>query len=560
MVRAFSRSLTGLLVFVIACSPSKKINKEDVQLLDNLKAHIQYLSDDKLEGRRTGTAGEKQAMEYISNQFSSTGLLPKGTSNYYQAFEVNEGKQIDPSTELSINGSKLETGKEYFPFPYSAPGKMEALPAIAVQEADMPWFVDLKDALEENKANPHFDLPDYIYTNTKKAKDKGATALFIYNTSGTDDKLVFNGKDKSATLTIPVIYIKKEAAAKYLKDPSATINVKFAVSLSDKKRTGYNVVGFVDNGAPTTVVIGAHFDHLGYGEDGNSRHTTTEPAIHNGADDNASGTAALIELSKKLKSSTLKNNNYLFIAFSGEELGLYGSKYYTEHPTIDLKTVNYMINMDMVGRLNDSSKVLTIGGYGTSPAWEKVINNYDFFKLPYKTNVQPPLVIRTDSSGTGPSDHTSFYRKDIPVLFYFTGLHTDYHKPSDDADKINYGGEQLIVKHVLGVVQQLDNQPKLAFIKTREAQTTTSARFSVSMGIMPDYTWSGNGLRSDGVSEGKPAQKAGLKAGDIILQIGDFKITSMESYMQTLGKFKKGDKAKVVYLRGKDTLETTVEF
>ncbi len=560
MVRAFSRSLTGLLVFVIACSPSKKINKEDVQLLDNLKAHIQYLSDDKLEGRRTGTAGEKLAMEYISNQFSSTGLLPKGTSNYYQAFEVNEGKQIDPSTELSINGSKLETGKEYFPFPYSAPGKMEALPAIAVQEADMPWFVDLKDALEENKANPHFDLPDYIYTNTKKAKDKGATALFIYNTSGTDDKLAFNGKDKSATLTIPVIYIKKEAAAKYLKDPSATINVKFAVSLSDKKRTGYNVVGFVDNGAPTTVVIGAHFDHLGYGEDGNSRHTTTEPAIHNGADDNASGTAALIELSKKLKGSTLKNNNYLFIAFSGEELGLYGSKYYTEHPTIDLKTVNYMINMDMVGRLNDSSKVLTIGGYGTSPAWEKVINNYDFFKLPYKTNVQPPLVIRTDSSGTGPSDHTSFYRKDIPVLFYFTGLHTDYHKPSDDADKINYGGEQLIVKHVLGVVQQLDNQPKLAFIKTREAQTTTSARFSVSMGIMPDYTWSGNGLRSDGVSEGKPAQKAGLKAGDIILQIGDFKITSMESYMQTLGKFKKGDKAKVVYLRGKDTLETTVEF
>ncbi|HPN58934.1 MAG TPA: M28 family peptidase [Chitinophagaceae bacterium] len=384
--------------------------------------------------------------------------------------------------------------------------------------------------------------------------------MIVYNTAPAEDKLLFNGKDKSETLTIPVIYIKKEAAAKYLKDPSATINVKFAVSLSDKKRTGYNVVGYLDNGAATTVVLGAHFDHLGYGEDGNSRNTTTEPAIHNGADDNASGTAALIELSKKLKYSSLKNNNYLFIAFSGEELGLYGSKYFTEHPTIDLKTVNYMINMDMVGRLNDSSKVLTIGGYGTSPTWEKVINNNDFFKLPYKTNVQPPLVIRTDSSGTGPSDHTSFYRKDIPVLFYFTGLHTDYHKPSDDADKINYGGEQLIVKHVLGVVQQLDNQPKLAFLKTREAQTTTSARFSVSMGIMPDYTWSGNGLRSDGVSEGKPAQKAGLKAGDIILQIGEHKITSMESYMQTLGKFKKGDKAKVIYLRGKDTLETTVEF
>lgn len=558
MVRAFSKSLLGLLVFAAACSPSKKINKDEVQLLDNLKAHIQYLADDKLEGRRTGTPGEKLAMEYISNQFSSIGLLPKGTNSYYQPFEVNEGKQIDPVTEFSINGNKLVTGKDYFPFPYTANGKMEALPSIAVMEADMPWFVDLKDALEENKTNPHFDLANYIYTNTKRAKDKGATAVIIYNTSATDDKLAFNGKDKSEALTIPVFYMKKEAAAQYLKDQSATINLKFTVSLSDKIRKGTNVVGYIDNGAATTVVLGAHFDHLGYGEDGNSRNTSAEPAIHNGADDNASGTAALIELSKKLKAAPQKNNNYLFIAFSGEELGLYGSKYFTDHPTIDLKSVNYMINMDMVGRLNDSSKVLTIGGYGTSPAWANVIQPSN--PLVEKKSGIPQLVVRIDSSGTGPSDHTSFYRKDIPVLFYFTGLHTDYHKPSDDADKINYGGEQLIVKHVLGVVQQLDNQPKLAFLKTREAQTTTSARFNVSMGIMPDYTWSGNGLRSDGVSEGKPAQKAGLKAGDIILQIGDFKITSMESYMQTLGKFKKGDKAKVIYQRGKDTRETTVEF
>ncbi|MBN8688208.1 MAG: M28 family peptidase [Chitinophagales bacterium] len=550
----------GIVLLLTACSSSKKINKEEVQLPVNLKSHISYLADDKLEGRRTGTPGEKLAMEYISGQFSSIGLQAKGTNGFYQAFEVNEGKQMDPSTQFSINGNKLEAGKDFFPMAYSAGISMEALPSIAVQEAEMPWFVDLKDALDENKSNPHFDLSNYVYTNCKKAKDKGATAVILYNSSATDDKLAFNGKDKSETLTIPVIYIKKEAAAKYFKDPSATLNVKFTVSLSDKKRTGHNVVGYLDNGAATTVVLGAHFDHLGYGEDGNSRNTTTEPAIHNGADDNASGTAALIEIAKRLKNGTAKNNNYLFISFSGEELGLYGSKYFTDHPTIDLKTVNYMINMDMVGRLNDSSKVLTIGGFGTSPAWEKVINNYDFFKLPYKTNIQPPLVIRTDSSGTGPSDHTSFYRKDIPVLFYFTGLHTDYHKPSDDADKINYTGEALIIRHMLGVIHGLNAEPRLAFLKTREAQTTTSARFSVSMGIMPDYTWSGTGLRSDGVSEGKPAQKAGLKAGDIILQIGDFKITSMESYMQTLGKFKKGDTVKVIYLRGKDTLTTTVQF
>lgn len=542
--------MIGLLLALAACSPSKRINKDEVQTLQNLQSHIQYLADDKLEGRRTGTNGEKLAMEYISSQFRATGLQPKGSDGYYQAFEVNEGKQIDPSTQFSINGILLQAGKDYFPLAYSANLKMEALPSIAVQEADMPWFVDLKDGLDENKNNPHFDLADYIYTNCKKAKDKGATAVILYNTSATDDKLVFNGKDKSETLTIPVLYIRKEAAAKYLKDPSATISIKFTVSLSEKKRTGYNVAGYQDNGAATTVVLGAHFDHLGYGEDGNSRNTSKEPAIHNGADDNASGTAALIELAKKLKSSKAKKNNYLFIAFSGEELGLYGSKYFTEHPTIDLKTVNYMINMDMVGRMPDSNHTITIGGYGTSASWSSVIS-------PLVSN---PLRVKIDSSGTGPSDHTSFYRKDIPVLFYFTGLHTDYHKPSDDADKINYDGIVRVLRHVTNVVDKMNAEQKLTFLKTRETQTTTTARFSVSMGIMPDYTWSGTGVRADGVSEGKPAQKAGLKAGDIILQIGEYKITSMESYMQTLGKFKKGDKPKVIYKRGKDNLETTVEF
>lgn len=550
MISPFSRIIVVVVLVFAACSPAKKVTRADVQTLENLKSHIQYLADDKLEGRRTGTNGEKMAMEYISNQFKSIGLLPKGSKGYYQPFEVNEGKQIDDSTKLIINGNNLVAGKDFFPFPFSLNQKMEALPSISVQEADMPWFFDLKEQLEENKANPHFDLANYIYTNSKKAKDRGASAVILYNTSSIDDKLTFNGKDKSEQLTIPVLYVTRKEAQKYFKDPSATIDIKFTTALSEKKRTGHNVVGYIDNGAATTVVLGAHFDHLGYGEDGNSRNTSTERIIHNGADDNASGTAALIELAKKLKQSKANNNNYLFIAFSGEELGLYGSKYFTENPTIDLKTANYMINMDMVGRLSDSTKSITIGGYGTSPAWSSVIS------------VAPgnSIAVKIDSSGTGPSDHTSFYRKDIPVLFYFTGLHTDYHKPSDDADKINYNGIASILQHITGLIESLNSSSKLAFLKTREAQTTTSARFSVTMGVMPDYTYSGAGLRADGVSEGKPAQKAGLKAGDIILQIGDYKITSMESYMQTLGKFKKGDKTKVIYKRGNDTLETTVEF
>jgi hypothetical protein len=559
MYSYFSKLLL-ITVLLAACSGPKNISKTDTQTLDNLKAHIQYLADDKLEGRRTGTKGEELAMEYISNQFKTIGLIPKGTEYYPQSFPVNDGKKMDDVTEFIINGNKLETGKDFFLFPFSPDQKIEALPSVALQEVGMPWFFDLKETLEANKDNPHFDLVDYIRTNFKGINDRGAVAMIFYNTSSIDDKLAFDPKDKSEKLAIPSVYVSKDAAKKYFSDKLATLNIKLRTSISEKNRLGHNVIGYIDNDAATTVILGAHYDHLGYGEDGNSRNTSHEPAIHNGADDNASGTAALIELARKLKSSDATKNNYLFIAFSGEELGLFGSKYFTEHPTIDLKTVNYMINMDMLGRLNDSTKILTIGGYGTSPEWSTVISK-DYFNSPNNIKkTAPSLIIKIDSSGTGPSDHTSFYRKDIPVLFYFTGLHTDYHKPSDDADKINYTGEQVIVQHIYSVVESLNDKPQLAFLKTRETQTTTSARFSVSMGIMPDYTFSGTGVRADGVSDGKPAQKAGLKAGDIIIQLGENNISSLENYMQALGKFKKGEKTKVKFKRGNEIMEAVVEF
>ncbi len=399
-------------VCLAACTAGKKMAQSETNVTNDIKNSIYYLADDKLEGRRTATNGEKLAMIFIADHFKAAGLSPKGDSGYFQSFPVK-----------------------------------------------------------------------------------------------------------------------------------------------NEKRIGHNVIGYLDNHAPATVILGAHYDHLGYGEDSNSRSTSKIPEIHNGADDNASGTAALMELAKLLKYSNAKNNNYLFIAFSGEELGLFGSKYFTEHPTINLSAADYMINMDMVGRLNDSTKVLTIGGYGTSPAWSGI------FSDPGSPVVKgSPFIYKFDSSGTGPSDHTSFYRKDIPVLFYFTGLHADYHKPSDDADKINYTGEYEVVENILQVISMLDAKPKLAFTKTRETQTTTSARFSVTMGIMPDYTFAGTGVRADGVSDGRPAQKAGLKAGDIILQLGDYPTNSMEQYMQTLGKFKKGDKTTVKFKRGDEIMTAPVEF
>jgi hypothetical protein len=543
-----------LLVLIFFSQPgiSQKLKKSDQLILANLQTHIHYLADDKLEGRRAGTAGEELAMNYISDQFKQIGLRPKGTEGYYQAFNINEGKQINPGTHFIINDKELKPGEDYFPFVYSPNVNIEALPAISLQESGMPWFINLKEISEENINDPHFDLRDYIHQQAIELKKKGASALIFYNMAEKEDRLKFDGKDKSGMTGIPVIYVTKPAAKKYFNDASASIDMKVKIDIGEKIRIGHNVIGYIDNGASTTVIFGAHFDHLGYGEDGNSMLRTGEHLIHNGADDNASGTAALIELARLLKNSKLTKNNYLFIAFSGEELGLFGSKYFVENPTVNISNINYMINMDMVGRLNDSTKVLTIGGYGTSPEWSSLIRTKD---------KKSPFVIKIDSSGTGPSDHTSFYRKNIPVLFFFTGLHADYHKPTDDFDKINYTGELNIVDYIYSLIEKENKQnQKLAFTKTKETQTTTSARFSVTMGIMPDYTFAGTGVRVDGISDGRPAQKAGLQTGDVILQLGDFNVTSLENYMDALGKFKKGDTAVVKFKRGNETMEKQVQF
>ena len=540
----------GLCLLISTVSSAQKLKKADKLILANLQTHISFLADDKLEGRRTGTAGEKLAFDYIMNQFVAAGLAPAGEGGgYVQSFEVNEGKQANLSTQLTINNNKLSLDKDFFPLAFSPNIKTETSGTIALPESGTVWFWDLKETLEENKANPHFDLEEAIIKKVNNVAGKRAMALLIYNSSAIKDSLKFEPKSKTATVKIPVLYISKEVKAKYLKDETAVAEIKMEVAISDKKRTGHNVIGYIDNGAANTIILGAHYDHLGYGEDHNSLYTGAAPMIHNGADDNASGTAALIELGKLIKKSKLRSNNYLFIAFSGEELGLFGSKYFTEHPTIDLAKANYMINMDMLGRLNDSTHGLTIGGYGTSPVWGQVISGESkYFKLHF------------DSSGTGPSDHTSFYRKDIPVLFFFTGTHGDYHKPGDDADKINYTGELMVLKFIYDVVDMNNSKGKLAFTKTRETAAQGKRSFNVSLGIMPDYTYSGAGLRADGVSEGKLAQKVGMKAGDIIMQIGDFKITDVQAYMQVLGKFNKGDATKVKVTRGKEELVFDIVF
>lgn len=309
--------------------------------------------------------------------------------------------------------------------------------------------------------------------------------------------------------------------------------------------TGTNVVGYLDNQAAKTIVIGAHYDHLGMGGEG-SLYKEGE-AVHNGADDNASGVAVLLKLADSL--STVKTNaNYLFIAFSGEELGLLGSNYFVKNPTIDLTKVSYMLNMDMVGRLNEE-RTLAVYGVGTSP----------IFKQTLFANNTNDLNIVENESGVGPSDHTSFYLTDIPVLHFFTGQHADYHKPGDDSEKLNYQGMRDIASYIFAIITDLDTQEKLAFRKTKN-ESEEVPRFKVGLGVVPDYLFDGEGMRIDGVSEDKPAQKAGLQKGDIVKKLGDSTVVDMMSYMRALSSFKEGQSTTVIVEREGEQIEAKIDF
>jgi len=320
---------------------------------------------------------------------------------------------------------------------------------------------------------------------------------------------------------------------------------------ADSTITGHNVIGFIDNNAKRTIVIGAHYDHLGFGGEG-SLYRGKDKAIHNGADDNASGVAVMLNLASRLnvkndQAEVKDKNNYLFMAFSGEEMGLLGSNYFSKNPTIDAESINYMINMDMVGRMKTDS-TLAVYGTGTSPMFKQTLkSNNDKFK------------IIENESGVGPSDHTSFYLIDIPVLHFFTGQHEDYHKPGDDSEKLNYEGMDLISDYIYTIINDLDDNGELAFRKTKNESEETP-RFKVGLGVVPDYLYDGKGMRIDGTREDTPAFNAGLQKGDVVLKLGDSTITDMMSYMRALSVFDNGDEAAITVKRGKEEIDTKVKF
>ncbi len=541
-----SKQLFFLLLFAPVFLSAQKLTKADKILIKNVQSHIQFLASDELEGRRAGTPGEQKAVDYIVAQYQAIGLQPMGESGYIQNFPIDEGKKWAPNSFVKINGQAAFLEKEFFALSNTAHGSISSKAALTLNENKQVWFKDLQEVLEENTNNPHFDIAQWLVNTTADYKRKGATALFLHNSGTLVDNIQFNKFDTSAQLSLPVVYFTKEGFDKYFKDETATYVIEAAIELTHGTRTAHNVVGFIDNHAATTVILGAHLDHLGYNEDKNAL-DLGEHLIHNGADDNASGTAALIEMTKALAKKSPKNNNYLIIHFSGEELGLFGSKYWLEHPSFK-GDFNYMINMDMVGRY-DTARKLTVGGYGTSSKWSEIL-----------TAVKTPMVTHYDSAGTGPSDHASFYRKDLPVLFMFTGSHNDYHKATDDWDKINYVGEKEVIRYVQDIIKTTDAFGKLDFLKTREQSMGKSTKFTVSLGVMPDYAFTGTGVRIEGASQGKLGEKLGLQQGDILLQVGDYKLVDVMSYMQALGKFKKGDKTILIIKRAAEEIKFDIQF
>jgi hypothetical protein len=334
----------------------------------------------------------------------------------------------------------------------------------------------------------------------------------------------------------------QEFSFKPRRDPHAQIEFGTA---GDSSLNARNVLGLIDNGGKRTVVLGAHFDHLGMGGEGSLYRG--EPAVHNGADDNASGVAVLLKLARMLKEWPGARDNYLLIFFSGEEMGLLGSNFFAKNPVLDLEEVPYMINLDMVGRLRADS-TLSVSGTGTTPVWNQVLNSQN-----------PGFQLVLDESGVGPSDHTSFYLQDIPVLHFFTGQHEDYHKPSDDAERLNYEGMDLIAAYIFDVVQAMEQQEEIAF-RTTKNESEEVPRFKVAMGVIPDYLFSGEGMRIDGVSEDKPAQKAGLQKGDVVVQLGDSTVVDMMSYMRALSVFEAGDETTVVVERNGEKVTSKIAF
>lgn len=531
----------------------------DLSATKRMEQDLFFLSSDALKGRKPGTPEADVAREYIEGKMMAYGIEPMGENGYFQKFPVPEYAAVDyDGTTLSVGNAQLEGHVDFYPVSISCETGKAASKTVYVgygittedgsyddfKGLDVNGAIAVMNVSSPDGIHPHSAYAAYHSLNERVASlvEKGAKGILLINPEGTasDTQEFFKSINASS---LPVFFVRNEKwVNKLMKRAQKTT---MSVSISERFSDGYNVIGYIHNNKRKTVVLGAHYDHLGMG--GENSLYKGPAAIHNGADDNGSGTTLLLEAMRYYAQRQDTNYNYLIQFYSAEELGLIGSKYWANNPTFPLKEVEYMINSDMVGRLRDNR--LQLSGTGTAVEWDEILD----------TPIHG-LDIKKDPAGVGPSDQTSFYYKDLPVLHLFTGTHDDYHKPTDDADKINYKGMAKLASLIYTITARTAYYENVTFQKTTSSEQKTTPNFSVTLGVVPDYLFGGPGLRIDGATEGRPAANAGLKAGDVIMKIGAIAIDDIYAYMTALGAFKKGDTTALVYVRDGEEVETEITF
>ncbi|MEW6733611.1 MAG: M28 family peptidase [Acidobacteriota bacterium] len=568
---------------VIVAFAQVRVNSSAAIASEELSKHIKYLASDQLQGRRSGTPGCQQAGEYIATQFKQYNLKPIKVDNYLQPFEFIAGIKFGDhnSLQLESNGrvAEFRIGEDYAPLNFSSNGMVSGEVVLAGYGISAPQInyddyaqLDVRDKVvavlpfspEGNNVNGRFGQYLALRRKVLTARERGARAILFISEADNLKEAPGRGDDNYADAGLVAIRISKRTANTIFQGAGKTVEallqsgstgtptgfalaktvISLRADLTREAKTTENVLGWLEGNDERLksefVVIGAHYDHLGLG--GSDSLAVGREGIHHGADDNASGVAGLLELARVFS----LNRNFLrrsivFAAFSGEEEGLLGSNYYVKQPPFPIERTVAMLNMDMIGRMKNDT--LVISGVGTSTQWKPMIE---------ELNRARGFTLRLQDDGFGPSDHASFYGKDVPVLHFFTGVHDDYHKPSDTYDLINVISQQAIVSLIQDIATRVISQDaRLEFVRAQGGgeRRAMNSGFRVYVGSVPDYAESPDGVKLSGVRPDSPAQKAGLKAGDVIVQLAGKNIRNVYDYTYVLQEMKPDQTVEVVVLR-----------